>query len=354
MNKTILVTGASGTVGSCVVSLAEAAGYRVVASDLRQAGVPVPLRGEVRAADLTAPEAADYVVRGVDAVIHTAAQLDARANTGDLARINTDAVVDLYRAATRAGVSRFVHMSTATLYGHSTGSPLDETAALRPRGAYGLSKHAAEVFLREQRQGPDWTIVRAAPLYGRRGRHFAASLLVVGPILRLLSPWLPRLRGGTRAQMVHAEDVARALLFLLEHPEAKGQVFNVADEDALPLGERLRTTFLLYGLHVRGDVTLQPRCLQHLSAFGQRPLPYQGLDAALLAAWKTVIWRHQLKPALRPRLDRESLMLMQEDLPINAARLRALGWRPRFPRFESGWAEVLRWYQAEAWVPRYA
>jgi nucleoside-diphosphate-sugar epimerase len=50
--KTILVTGARGTVGNYVVGLAEAAGYRVVVSDIDSRGLRAPVRGEVRAADL--------------------------------------------------------------------------------------------------------------------------------------------------------------------------------------------------------------------------------------------------------------------------------------------------------------
>ena len=45
--------------------------------------------------------------------------------------------------------------------------------------------------------------------------------------------------------------------------------------------------------------------------------------------------------------------LLYDDLVIDAGKLRALGWTPRYASFREGWAEVLRWYQAERWVPRY-
>ena len=77
MTETVLVTGARGTVGNYVVGLAEAAGYRVIANDLTAAGVPVPVRGEVRIGDLRDASVLERVVRGVDHVVHTAAQLDA-------------------------------------------------------------------------------------------------------------------------------------------------------------------------------------------------------------------------------------------------------------------------------------
>jgi 2-alkyl-3-oxoalkanoate reductase len=353
VRQTILVTGAAGTVGNYVVSLAEAAGHRVIATDLRPAGVRVPVRGEVRAADLTDGEALRSLVRGCDAVVHTAARLDVDANSAELTRVNTDAVVQLYQAAGEAGVKRFVHMSDAILYA-SSGSPIREDAPLAPKGRYGMSKHGAEVFLLAQERGSlPWTILRAAAVYGRRGRHFAASLLAVGPILRLALPVVPRFEGGPRHTMVHAEDVARALLFVLDREDTAYQVFNVSDGDVLPLGDRISITLDAYGLRTFPAGAAPQATIGALGRLCQLPAPYYSADVAALAAWRMVVMRHGLRPALRPRLDREALPLLYEDLVVDASRLRELGWEPRFASFGTGWREVLRWYQAERWVPRY-
>lgn len=350
---TILVTGAAGTVGSYVVGLAEAAGHRVIASDLHAAGVRVPVRGEVRPADLRDPEAVRGLVRRCDAVIHTAAMLDVGARSAELSQVNTDAVVQLYQAAREAGVGRFVHMSDAVVYG-SSAEPITEDAPLAPRGRYGLSKHAAEVFFRgEGKEGPPWTILRAAAVYGRRGRHFAASLLAVGPILRLAAPVLPRFEGGPMHDMVHAEDVARALLFVLDRDDAAYEIFNVSDGDTMPLGDRITITFDAYGLGTFPAGRVPQSTIAALGRLCQLPGPYHAADAAALSAWRLVVLRHGLRPALRPRMDREALPLLYEDMVIDASKLRALGWSPRVARFAEGWREVLRWYQAEKWVPRY-
>lgn len=354
--ETVLVTGARGTVGSYVVALAEAAGYRVIASDVTAAGVAVPVRGEVRPADLRHPQAAAELVRGCWAVIHTAAELNPSATAAELTDINTDAVVRLYRASGEAGVERFVHLSSATLYaqGHGAGEVCSEHTSVAPTGPYGMSRHAAELFITGQNgPKPTWTVVRAAPIYGRRGRHYAASLLAIGPVLRLLSPRLPRLSGGPKGSMAHAEDVARALVFLLDKDAAEGAVFNVADDDWMPLGERLSVTFDAYGLPTLGKVPLGELPLGML-ALGQRHrVADRAGDAALMAAWRVVRMQHRLKTALRPRLSRESFGFVRGNLVVDATKLRRLGWRPRFSSFERGWYEVLRWYQAEQWVPRY-
>jgi len=353
--ETLLVTGAAGTVGNYVVSLAEAAGYRVIASDRVASGIRVPVRGEVRVGDLRDAAFVGRVVQGCDHVIHTAAQLDVAAESSELAQVNTEAVALLYEAAEAAGVRRFVHTSTALLYDVGRIEPVTEQSPVAPRGSHGLSKHGAELFLRgkSQTKGPGWTIVRAAPIYGRRGRHFAASLLAVGPILSMWLPRLPRLHGGPLTTLVHAEDVASALLFVLKEDVAVGQIFNASDGDAMALGDRLTFSFQAYGLKTWPSVSLSRGLTELGVKVLQVPGYYQSIDASVLALWKAVRVKHHLKPSLRPRLDREALALLYNNLIVDNSRLRSLGWAPRYANFEQGWRDVLRWYQAERWVPRY-
>ncbi len=353
--ETVLVTGAAGTVGNYVVGLAEAAGYTVVASDINALGLRQPTRGRIVTGDLLDADVRARALEGVDHVIHTAALLDATADTEALGRVNTDLVRLLYEDAARLRLQRFVHMSTCMLYAAKSAQPLTEDAETAARGPHGLSKLGAEAFLRGHGRGdgPAWTILRAAPVYGRRGRHFAASLLVIGPVLRLMSPIVPRVTGGPRHTFVHAEDVARALLFALREPRTQYGIYNVADDDAISLGDRLALTFDAYGLRSMRAGEL-PSWLLALSDRGARsPAAVGAVDTAALALWKAVVLRHRLKPALRPRLDREAVTLLDDDLVIDTSRLRALGFKPKAPRFAEGWASVLRWYQAEGWVPRY-
>jgi nucleoside-diphosphate-sugar epimerase len=241
------------------------------------------------------------------------------------------------------------------LYAPGQVGPLTEDAATAPRGPHGLSKLGAEAFLRGRGRGdgPAWTILRAAPVYGRRGRHFAASLLVAGPVMRLFTPILPRPMGGPRHSFVHAEDVARALMFSLMDSRTHYGTYNVADDDPLPLGDRIPHTFDSYELRtLRGRPV--PRALLALAQqVAAAPGALRAFDTSVLALWRAVTMRHQLKPALRPRLDREAVTLFEDDLVVDTARLRALGFVPRHGRFAEGWSGVLRWYQAENWVPRY-
>ena len=354
--ETVLITGAAGTVEHYLVPLAEAAGYRVIATDITAKGVQQPVRGEVRPGDLRDRAVLDRLVAGCDHVIHTAAVLDVGAPASALRELNTDVVARLYEAAARAGVKRFVQISSAMLYAQGQKGPLTESSRIEPRGEHGRSKLDAEELLRAHRDPgePAWTILRAAPLYGRRGRHFAAALLAVGPVSRLVTPVLLRPSGGPVATLVHAEDVARAALFVLDREDTKYETYNVADEDALTLGERVAETYRAYGLPTVGAGALPRSLLDRVGKVFVQPGAYHAADTAALGMWRLVVARYGLKPALRVRLDREALTLLYDDLVVDASKLRALGWLPRYPRFAEGWRQVLRWYQAERWVPRYA
>jgi len=353
--ETVLVTGAAGTVGNYVVGLAEAAGFRVIATDLLPQGVQRPVRGEVRPGDLRDPAFIERLTRGVDHVIHTAAMLDVGTPEETLRAVNTGAVAALYDAAAKNGAKRFVQVSTAMIYGQGQKGALREDARILPRGPHSRSKRDAELLLEERRDkgGPAWTILRPAPIYGRRGRHFAAALLVIGPALRLTSPVLPRPAGGPEQTFVHAEDVARALVFCLRKRETEWRIFNVSDDDPMTIGDRVTETFRAYGLATVPAGELPRPMLDRVGKLFQRPLAYQTLDAALLNTYRLVVARHGLKHALRARVDREGLTLLYDDLVLDASALRALGWTPRFPRFAEGFRNVLRWYQAERWAPRF-
>lgn len=352
--RTLLITGAKGTVGRYAVSLAESEGWRVIATDLDTRGLRAPIRGEIRAHDLRDFVGLRDLVRGADAVLHTAAIVNVREAQANLAQVNSQAVAALFEAAASEGVSRFVHLSTGTLYQPAEGT-LNESARLAPEAPYSMSKLGAELFFQGARHAePAFSVLRPAPIYGRRGRHFGAALLAVGPLLRLLAPRLPRPKGGAQLSMVHAEDVASAALFVLSSnpDDVRGQAFNVADESPLSLGDRLMVTFDAYGLKTLPVPSPPGVLFDRLADLASGSLA-NGLDLATLAGWRRVIDKYDLKPALRPRFDPEILADLRRRRVLDTSRLSSLGWRPRFADFKSGFAQVLKWYQAERWVPRY-
>jgi len=147
----VLLTGATGFVGSAIARALLAAGYRVRAL-VRASAVRANLAGldvGIAEGDLRDASSVARAMIGIRYVVHAAA--DYRLWTRDpaaLMQTNVEGTRTVMEAALRAGVERIVHTSSvATLAPRADGQPADETIPLDERtaiGAYKRSKIAAE------------------------------------------------------------------------------------------------------------------------------------------------------------------------------------------------------------------
>jgi nucleoside-diphosphate-sugar epimerase len=221
----ILVTGATGKVGSRIVPRLIAKGYnvRVLVRDTAKA----PAGTEIVVGDLFDADSLEPAVAGVDAVVHLAALF----RTMDEERINKtnhDATITLANAAVAAGVKRFVFTSTSNVYGSGYGHPAreDEVLDINDPRAYSSSKIAAEQELLNKKM--DVRILRLSFVYGDMDPH-------IEEILPLLKKW--NRHPGWRMQMVHHLDVAQGLQMLIEREGLNGQIYNIADDAPISLYE---------------------------------------------------------------------------------------------------------------------
>ena len=233
----VLVTGHLGYLGAVMTPFLKAAGHEVAGfdSDLFEGctfgSEPLPnvpdLRKDLR--DVTAGD-----VRGCDAVIHLAAlSNDPLGNLNPELTYDTNlhASVRLAHAAKAAGVPRFIYSSSCSVYGASGDALLDENAAFNPVTPYGESKVQVEAEvtkLADDRFSP--TFMRNATAYGASPRlrldlvvnSLVATAYTAGQVLVESdgTPWRP---------LVHAEDIARAFLAVLESPreDVHNEAFNV-------------------------------------------------------------------------------------------------------------------------------
>ncbi len=216
--STILVTGASGFVGSHTVPTLLAAGHRVVAlcrteisGETVVGRLPVAQRAsvEVRIGDLTRPATLGPALAGVDAVVHLVA-LPRDFNGGaDLRLVNTEGTRAVVVAMGSAGVRRLVHMGAMGV--------TDD-----PSLHYASSKAKAESLVRAS--GLDWTILKPSLQFGEGDGFFN----IVAGLVRI-SPGIVPVPGdgSARFQPIHVDDVATVVVRALADPSTVGGEFEL-------------------------------------------------------------------------------------------------------------------------------
>jgi uncharacterized protein YbjT (DUF2867 family) len=207
--STILVTGASGFVGSHLVPVLIGSGHRVVAvarddesgSDVVERLAPADRdKVEIRIADVTKPASLPPVMDGVDAVVHLVAiprDLDGGAS---LRLINTEGTRAVVSAMRSTGVRRLVHMGAMGVE--------DD-----PDLHYASSKAKAEALVRDS--GLDWTILKPSVQFGEGDGFFN----IIAGLVRFAPGVVPLAGGGSaRFQPIHSDDVATAVVKTLADP----------------------------------------------------------------------------------------------------------------------------------------
>ncbi len=161
---------------------------------------------------------------GADVVFHVAGRVAARSEA-EFLRVNRDGTASVAAASTRAGVGRFVLVSSVAVTGPSRpGQPVDETSGPGPVTAYGRSKKAGEEAVRAA--GLPFTVVRPPAVYGPRDRAFL-------PLFRLAAHGVVPLLGdgGRELTLVHASDLARALVAAATSEATLGGTYHAGHPD---------------------------------------------------------------------------------------------------------------------------
>jgi 2-alkyl-3-oxoalkanoate reductase len=304
---TVLVTGASGLVGSHVVEALVGQGERVRALVRPASRDAVERLGaEAVPGDVTDGAAWRAAARDARAIVHAAAIVQGRASWNQYVAANVDAT-RLAVAAARVGRARLVHISSVAVYGGTAAYPLtrecrSETHPFQPipdSDFYGRSKRMAEAVVREaaERREIDAVALRPTVIYGERDRLFTPRVIRV---LRL--PFVPRIGAGTNhLACVYAGNVAAAVLAALGARERGFRAYNVTSDGPPVLSQR--EFFAAFA-----------------AALGRpyRPLPIPAALAASLAGLLTA-----------RRLGRAAVSFLRGENPYSDSALRTeLGWRP--------------------------
>jgi UDP-glucose 4-epimerase len=221
--STLLLTGATGLVGSRLLPRLAAAGHDCRALVRRDVALPDGVTAVL--GDLDDPAALEAAVTGVDAVVHLAALF----RTGDEAaiwRANLDGTRHLVEAVVaHAPQARFVMASTGNVYDATASRPSREEDSCSPTTAYPASKVAAEAVLRES--GLTWSILRLPFVYGEGDGHLAA---MPGLVSRF------GLHPAHAYSVAHHRDVA-GLVTLALTGATDGRIVNLTDDAPITVWE---------------------------------------------------------------------------------------------------------------------
>jgi nucleoside-diphosphate-sugar epimerase len=289
----LALTGATGFIGRRLLQILPRAGYEVRVL-LRTATALPPGCASAVIGDLVRPLNLAAALQDVAAVIHSAGPSSAMSGLPeqDHRNLSAQATMMLAQAAQRAGVKRFVFMSSiAAQCGAHSDKVLTEKDEPKPIGEYGAAKLAAEQGL--AKLDLDWVALRPVLVYGPGMKGNMARLL---RIARSPLP-LPIATLAARRSLLSLDNLADAIATVLSVSAQLRRPLIVADSEALTVAEMI--------VAMRRGLDRRP---------GLFPVPMPLLKAGLRAAG----------------LHKE-LHLLTEPLVASAAALRGLGWTPRVP-----------------------
>jgi UDP-glucose 4-epimerase len=228
----VLVTGATGFVGQVLCQALARAGYTVRAALRTQRNVPDWIRETRVVGDLNGSTDWSAALADVDFVIHAAARAhvlhDPPENAQQYFAVNAEGTKQLALMAGRAGVRRFVFLSSVKVNGEATvDRPFTADDVPQPLDPYGRSKLLGEQYLGEV------AAATGLPVLSVR------SPLVYGPgvranFLRLMS-WvdgqrpLPLGSVANRRSLVSVWNLCDLLIHGLQHPRAAGRTWMISD-----------------------------------------------------------------------------------------------------------------------------
>lgn len=255
-----LVTGGAGFIGSHLVTSLLEEGLEVISLDDYSAGKSEnldhvrdhPGLREVRH-DVTVAEGLDELLSGVDLVFHQACgkmTICLRDPARDL-EVNGKGTLNMLIAARDAGVKRFVHASTGSVYGEARSYPTDEEHSLNPTSFYGVSKLAGEKYARafHHLYGMETVMLRYFHVFGPRQENSEVGG-VVSIFARLAIHNQPLTIFGTGEQLrsfTYVDDLVEINKLVALKDEAVGQAYNCASGVKVTIQELADAVLRYYG-----------------------------------------------------------------------------------------------------------
>lgn len=344
----VLVTGASGFIGSFIVSEGLERGHEVWAGVRRSSSRLYLQDSRTRFAELDLSDTARLTAQlqalktemggsGWDYVIHAAGATKSLRREGFF-RTNTEGTKHLVEALRAADMmpQRLVFISSLSVFGAikelKSGNvstlypPITDTDTPQPNTAYGESKLAAERWLQAQTDVP-WVILRPTGVYGPREKDYFLMAQSIRQHVDFAVGYQPQ-----EITFVYVRDVVQAVYLACERPEADVLHRAYFLSDGVSYSSRAFSDLLQQEMDVR--------FVLHIKA------PLWFLRAVCAVNGTVCRWMGKLTTL---NLDKYHILSQRNwNCDIEPAR-RELGYDPQWP-LERGVSETVAWYKQEGWL----
>jgi nucleoside-diphosphate-sugar epimerase len=325
----VLVTGASGFLGSHVAEQLAAGGHAVRAlvrkTSSRKHLEDVPRIEFAEGSVEDAPSVA-RAAEGVDAVVHIAGIVKAR-NSEEFFATNVGGTQNVLAAAKGSPtVKRFVFASSQAVAGPSEdGSPVPIDREPRPVTHYGRSKLASEQAVLDEKDRLHVVVIRPPLIYGPRDTATLEFFQWVARGVRLVYG-----DGGNTLSVIYASDCAAAFVRALTADVPSGARYFVEDGR----------------VHVWRDVIGE---IEH--AVGKKTFVRFGIPLRVVKGYAAIseAYGKIANKAVMVTRDKFNELSQRHWVCDGTATRTALGWEPKVPLGE-GLERTARWYRQEGWL----
>jgi nucleoside-diphosphate-sugar epimerase len=263
----ILVTGASGFLGSEVVKKLSEKGYYVIAGYHKNNDVFKENQNvESAFIDILDKDSIIKAMKGVDAVYHFAAMIDSVQSREKLYQTNVKGTINVWSCLAECGVRKALYCSSTAVYGllGKSGTVISENEKARAIEPYGHTKFLGEkeAINIAEKLNVNTIIIRPVAIFGP-GEHTP-----FGRKLREATVSKILIAGGfqnKRFNFVHVEDVAEAAIYLMENETLNGEVYNICVNDSILFQEAFQSYIRV--LKRAGNIYFKIRLLAWISVF---------------------------------------------------------------------------------------
>ena len=266
--ESVLVTGATGFLGSHIVRRLHADGKRVLVF-ARNVGKALEMFADlgqgvsVHEGNLDDLPSLDAAIDAVDAVVHTAGHVSDWDDYATFANINVEGTKNILMLAHEKGLKQFVHISSLGVFGDTDQDNIDENNAYRwSSDHYSNSKITSEIEVRKycMINRIPFAIVRPGFIYGEGDNNFVPKL-----IDNLRAKKVKYI--GSRENIVntvYVGNVAELVAKTLGNPDSFGETYNIADPQHTSAGQFIGD--IASGLGLDPPTKLVPKALAFTAA----------------------------------------------------------------------------------------